>query len=92
MNYLDSDIPAPGKYDVKSEFDGTGRFFLSKFRSSGAKSIAGRIIEKPKMFQSKLNIYINNLLAPGPGQYPSYSDFGNITSTRRISSQSPNKK
>ena len=52
---IDSDMPAPGKYEVKSEFDGTGRFFQSKFKSSGAKTIAGRFTEKPKRFQSKLN-------------------------------------
>jgi len=46
---------------MKSEFDGTGKIFISKFKSAGAKSISGKLSEKPKRFQSKIQYYFIKL-------------------------------
>ena len=49
---IDSKNPAPGDYCIKSDFDGTGRSFLSKYKSSGARTLSSRIPSIPQRFQS----------------------------------------
>jgi len=57
--------PGPDKYDLKSLINGKGFNYVSKYKSSTAKSLYG----KPKDVDSKYHY-------PGPGSYRQFSEFG----------------
>ena len=74
INILDNKVPGPQKYASKSLINGTGMIFNSKFVSSPGKTISGKF----KLAESKLKskeIYLI-FLAPGPGSYKIFSEFG----------------
>lgn len=66
FNYLKNPNPGPGQYDNKSLISGSGNIFLSKYRSSTAKTIG-----------AKTKIIIGGAgKTPGPGSYQAFSEFG----------------
>jgi hypothetical protein len=70
--------PGPGSYDENkaSEINGKGNVFWSKFRSSTSRSLTGKPKDTGVKFTSKT---ICNL-APGPGAYRMFSEFGQYES------------
>lgn len=44
---IDDKNPGPEKYEVKSLINGTGFNYVSKYKSSTAKSIHGKRVENP---------------------------------------------
>jgi hypothetical protein len=57
--------PGPGEYTPKVNIDGTGIMYLSRYKSSTSKSMAGRARELS-----------NKNVTPGPGAYSAFSEFG----------------
>lgn len=67
--------PGPGQYDAKSMMNGSGSLFCSKYRSCTAKTMGAKTkISIGGAGKSKL--YENNKIAPGPGSYLAFSEFG----------------
>ena len=52
---LEKDNSINNLLNVSNDFNGTGKIFLSNYRSNNAISIHKKILEKQKSFQSKLN-------------------------------------
>jgi len=77
--YIENPNPGPGQYDLKPMMNGTGSLFQSKYRSCTAKTMAARTKSSFEgTNKSNYNYYILNifLLAPGPGAYLAFSEFG----------------
>jgi Sperm-tail PG-rich repeat len=64
-----AETPGPGEYSPKGEFSKTGEYFLSKFRSTGAKTL----YKSRRETLQHLNV---DKYCPGPGMYKLPSDFG----------------
>ena len=74
---IDNKVPGPQKYDAKTLINGTGYIFNSKFSSSPAKTISGRNKLVTSKLKSKIILLIVfYFLAPGPGAYRSFPEFG----------------
>jgi len=73
INSIGNKIPGPGNYKTYDLITGQGKTFVSKFKSSTAKTISGRFKDCsiPKK-ESNFNI----ISAPGPGTYRIFSEFG----------------
>jgi hypothetical protein len=80
-NNLESSVPGPGKYEIKSLIDGSGTLYNSKFKSATAKSMTGR--SKDSHF---------GMNTPGPGSYRAFSEFGVYESKFAKNDISPEKK
>lgn len=78
--------PGPDSYNIKNMIDGKGFIYPSRFRSATASSITGKgkdLSTKYTNYKSKINL----ILAPGPGSYRIFSEFGiyekeRVTSTK----------
>ncbi len=78
--------PGPEKYDLKGLITGTGFNYVSKYKSSTAKSISGRNKDNSMKHPSKI-AFID--IDPGPGSYRIFSEFGIYES--QLASRDDNK-
>ena len=65
-----SKIPGPGRYDINSCNSKVGKYFVHKFRSSGAPFF-GKEIRKFTLDKSN-----TRKITPGPGAYHIQTEFG----------------
>lgn len=57
--FLDGKNPSPANYNVRPLIDGTGKIFVSSYRSGMAKSILTKLNGKQNRWNSKLtNLYL----------------------------------
>lgn len=63
--FIEKRTPGPGEYTPKVSIDGSGIMYLSRYKSSTAKSLGGRLKELS-----------NKNVTPGPGAYSTFSEFG----------------
>jgi len=58
---LENNTPGPGHYQPKPLIDGSGATFVSRFKSSTAKSLSGRFKELSNKNQSEFFFYFSFL-------------------------------
>lgn len=71
-------FPGPSEYPLKSLMDGTGYSYISKFKSSTSQTILGKGKDSTMKYTNRIS-KTHFILAPGPGSYQTFSEFGIYT-------------